>query len=496
MSATIFELIHSLSQTERRHFTLYSSFAFETKQTNYLHLFHLISKQKQYNEKLLIKENKIEFFAQKKRHLFLKIIASLKLYHQGNSVYSEIDNAMSEYRILLSKKLIQQAKKSIKRAYFLATIHEQFADILKIKTAETELLVTEGNPKLLENHFKEIKTLLPKLLKKIENKITFEKVYVLFVKMNQEIELIRSQKEKNELKNSLELILLQNEKSALSLSAKLYQYYIKGIYNFLIGDFEQSLTFFHKQFQIYEKHPQFILSQKNEYAKCLANVILLSIKNSHFDVYEKTFSILKSLKVDESIKEKVTYWNIILQIVCLCKKEKFKEANSILANNNLKIIELENYFESSNTFITERNYLFFSKLNILLFEKDIKNANKILQHFLNNPRNQSKGDSYNMARILSLFIHLELEKTDLLENEIQSVKRYLKDKNHLFQFEKVCLNFISSAIKKQSKIDLRNDWKSLYSKLQQLRQNEFEKNAFHVFDLLPWVKHKTFINKD
>ena len=118
----------------------------------------------------MIKENKIEFFPQKKRHLFLKIIASLKLYHQGNSVYSEIDNAMSEYRILLSKKLIQQAKKSINRAYFLATIHEQFADILKIKTAETELLVTEGNPKLLEYHFKEIKTLLPKLLKKIENK--------------------------------------------------------------------------------------------------------------------------------------------------------------------------------------------------------------------------------------------------------------------------------------------------------------------------------------
>ena len=79
----IFELIKSMTQTEKRYFKMFVS-VFEQKNKTYLKLYNAIDKQKEYDEKALKKklanERFINHFAVVKNKLYNAILKSLRFY--------------------------------------------------------------------------------------------------------------------------------------------------------------------------------------------------------------------------------------------------------------------------------------------------------------------------------------------------------------------------------------------------------------------------------
>jgi hypothetical protein len=489
MSSHTFDLIKSLTQTEIRYFRVQSSLASKQENTDYVDLFNILLKQKVYDERLAMKAFKHNYFAQKKRHLLLKLLEILRAYNQGMSIQSQINNLISDYYILLNKSFYKQAQKSIMRAMFIAKHHERFVDIIRILQAETELYVLDVNAVNLENHIKKMRNELPHWMNLIDNKLAFEKEYLLFIKSNQEIELVRTEKEFQDLNRTVSTPLFSKDSNALSVSAKLQFHYIKGLYYYQCGDFKKSVMQFEKQFLCYKNNPIFATDQFFDFAKSLANTTLLYAKFGEAEKFETYYHQLLNINTKHNaLKDSIDYWTYLLKLKFLVTQQQIQEADKWMSKHQNRIKLIEQKLSSETSMLSERQYVLFDSLMVLLRLKEFRKAHKLLQGFLNDTALSSKTDAVCLARIMTLFIQMELEQYDLVESNLRSIKRYLKEVKRCFEFESLCLDFIQSSLKTRNKQKIKTSYHPFYLNLLKLNLHPFEKNANCYFDLSVWIK--------
>ena len=127
-SNELFNLIQSLSKSEKRFFKLSSSLQDGDK--NYLKLFDYIEKQKNYDEvelkKFFQKEKFIKHLPSEKNHLYKLILKSLRGFHSDNSISSILKQELKNIEILHSKALYKECVKILKRSKRTALNHEKF----------------------------------------------------------------------------------------------------------------------------------------------------------------------------------------------------------------------------------------------------------------------------------------------------------------------------------------------------------------------------------
>src|ERR1051326_5972973 len=102
-SNELFELIKSLSKTEKRYFNLFVS-RHSANDNNCLKLFKFIEKQKDYDEKALRQFFKDEKFIRQlpvtKIYLYGQILKSLTLFHGDKKIETQINDLVLKSQIL------------------------------------------------------------------------------------------------------------------------------------------------------------------------------------------------------------------------------------------------------------------------------------------------------------------------------------------------------------------------------------------------------------
>ena len=97
-----YELVKSLSKTEKRYFKLYAQFQRGDK--SYIKLFEIIDLQKTFNEKNInqkfIAKNKIPNVAAVKKYLFEQLVASIKSYGAYKDLDSDHTDLIETYKVL------------------------------------------------------------------------------------------------------------------------------------------------------------------------------------------------------------------------------------------------------------------------------------------------------------------------------------------------------------------------------------------------------------
>jgi hypothetical protein len=127
-SNELFELITSLSKSEKRFFKLSSSL--QSGDKNYLKIFDYIDKQASYNEEDLKeafkKERFIKHLPSEKNHLYKLILKSLRGFHSDNSINSVLKEEIKNVEILYKKSLYKECRKFLLRSKKMAEEHEKF----------------------------------------------------------------------------------------------------------------------------------------------------------------------------------------------------------------------------------------------------------------------------------------------------------------------------------------------------------------------------------
>ena len=172
----LYQLINSLTKTEKRYFRLFAKT--NKSESNLLKLFDAITVKGLKNDTRLKEYFKGHSFTNHfdvmKVHLQKLILQSMRLYYQNSNKEREVRDMIIDIQFLLNKSLYGQCAKWIKKSRAIAITNHYTTAMLEILELEKKLLLvgSAGDPdeKKLKEIYKEESQLLKKLNKDFANK--------------------------------------------------------------------------------------------------------------------------------------------------------------------------------------------------------------------------------------------------------------------------------------------------------------------------------------
>lgn len=494
-SEDLFEIIKSMTKSEKRYFKIYSSLQSGSRKENmnYLKLFNEIEKQteklSEYDEKLIKEKFKNDAFIKQltftKNYLYNQIFKSLFNFYSDISEDYELSVNLFRTKYLYRKGLFDQYFKSFKQAKEIALKYEKFGsyiDILKLERVVVKMRdyikhKTSDYYAEEEETIKKIKNLTEysKLTKQISQLYRTEK----HVKTGSTIQKI------NEFKNHY---LLSNESEAKTFQAKEYYYFLHSFLSAIEDDLKANSNFNKKRFELIESNPDafkdFIFNIKQA---SLEKLIINAIYQKDFKTYKESFDKLNSLKSNEREAEK--NFNATLKYI------DFLNSTENLSNEELIVI-IEDMYKviSSDSKIFDKDFeleFYYKSLMMLIqfneFEKALKYSNIILNHDLNTLRN----DILKKTRVLNLLIHFELKNYSLLKYLIKNTKYHINKSGELFPDDKLFMKFINKYISKDDKKYRKKVLSHYKIQFEEYKQIHEDKKRFESFDYYKWISQKS-----
>lgn len=460
-SNQLFELIHSLSPTEKGYIkkTAFSSSKGEEK--SYILLFDAIANQNEYDEDKIVKKfngaSFIKNLSKSKNHLYHLILKRLAHYHEENVVQIKINGILNQAVILHKKGLYEQAIGHYEKALKMSMENEEleiasdiFSNLIDIYligkmgvTFPYEHALQELHEKLNKEH------LVAKLNIKIAEKMFGD-------------DFNKEAKQLKEIKNILHhegLNAIDENDSFYAQWGKMclqtHSYYLMGEH--------------HKADVIKNKQHQFLLANKvitdknpMRYVKHLANLINGKFNTSEYDAIPPLLKELKEYESNENLLEHVAplqfsvyYIQLINYHLQTHQTEKVYEHldESINWFNNNEH-EVSDYFKI--VFYDSVFSCYFLKGE---FKKCIPWINKIVDI-----KTSFRKELHLSFKMNLLILHFELKNYELITYQIKSLYREITKHDTNQEATKYILRWFQDCLKnatnpnalKESAIEIKN----------------------------------------
>jgi hypothetical protein len=489
-SATLFELIQSLSAEEKERFLRLSSLQQGDK--NYLKLFsHLITREN-YNEEEVKKyfENEpfVKHLASEKNQLFHHLLKSLRHQRINTKHSAYAFDKIKDVELLYSRGLKKLAKAKSEELKQLVIQDELFYAHLKL--INVEIIYASGNSGSSEQ--------VLQLLNEKEsclNKINTLNVYQRLLAeieyyFNQNI-LIHDRSKKHLLDNFLSNPYLKNTSLANSNKSLLIATYCRLICfrliredNELGEELDKTLSLFNEYPFLKTEFPKLYIHYFGFRARHLAinasmikaKLAIDEIRNAKNDACFDTQDLQNTLFTRLAIYDLI-YYNY---------SGNFQKAAEFGA-------EIEKELLTKKTVLPGHEY---TAIQFLIFVSyfALKQYNLALKHLnevLNTPFEEARQDLYRYAKICNLIVHYELNNSDYLVYNYKSVKRFFQNIDYPFDYETAFLkHFKTIAVSKKQKQNKQDLFKQLLDNLNEIFKDPYQKIASEYFDITAWVLSK------
>jgi len=491
-STELFDLIRSLSKSEKRFFKLSSSLQSGNK--NYLRIFDAIEKQNTYDEREVKSQftgdNFVNHFPSEKNHLYKLILKSLRSYHSDNNVSSTLKQEIKNIEILYKKALYKECNKFLKRAKKLAWEHEKFYYLFELISWEKLLLEEayeqgefgQGIDKIIN----EEKEVIDKLRNLTEYHILYSKINNVFRREG----FARNAEDKNTVEEVADYHLIKGKNTALSVRATTICFYIKGLCASTSRDYENAFVFFKKVRDTLDANPKIKLSLSQRYVRTLNNLIYCYIDNGDYENALNLIAEMRALKMEKGfdsadVMVKIFSSSYIAELTMYYRMGEFRKG--------IKIIEevlagLEAFGGKINK---EKEIVFYYIFAYIYFGAgEFNQALHWINKVLNDNEQNLRQDIYGFARLFNLVIHFELGNKDLLEYIIKSTTRYLNKIEKDYFVEGVLLKYLKKLAKSNEKADSKKIFSQMKIDTDAFFQNQRERVVLDYFDFESWLESK------
>ncbi|HQY19564.1 MAG TPA: hypothetical protein PLX80_01820 [Ignavibacteria bacterium] len=485
----LFDLIKSLTSSEKRYFTLNASVQKGNKK--YLKLFDLIDSQRSNDEKTLRslkgKEDITKNFNFTKNYLTKLIFKSLLNYKNEKSTDAKLFNMLQRCRILFDKALFRQYFKTVKAGKQLAEKNERFSFLIEFMEIERQLTKKE---ELSGVNIEEVFDDELKILNKIRDINNYKKTVSLLFRFYRTKGMVRSEQNEKDLDECMNDLLIVSETVSdgmgMSVTAKERYLFAMSMAEEIKGNFDASYNYSTKRFKLISNNINvFDESLFDSYKDSVLSAVYSASISRKFAKAEKH---LDSLKINSG-KTEINDLNIMLSelhynLLRVLNGKVNKNKNTILAETE-KFLKRNKNKITINTF----NLIVYRLSAIDFFEK---NYNECLRIFGEYSLEKNSGLSPFIepyARMLLILIHFEMKDHKLLQYMIPSAKKYLRSRNALHKTEDTVLNFISKMSKQNKNTNQKTLLSELTNDLIRFKKDKYEKNAFEYFDYLRWIKN-------
>ena len=491
-SEELFDLINSLTKSEKRFFKLSSSLQSGSK--NYLKIFSAIDKQKEYDEEAIKEEFKnetfVKHFPSEKNHLYKLILKSLRAYHADNTVSSVLKQEIKNIEILYTKSLYKECNKFLVRAKKMAKTHEKFYYLYELLSWEKILLeeaYEEGEFSVdLDNLINEEKSVIEKLRNLAAYHVLYSKINYVFRSGG----YARNERDNKIIEEISNHPLIKNKNTALSNRAATICYYIQGFCAMAKRDWKLSRTKFEKVKQIFDKNDLIKKDIPKRYVRTMSNLIKCEIELGDYKKSRLLMDEMHALEGNKGFKSldievMIFKETRLARLKLLQRTGEFKKASESV-DDMLK--QMDSYRGRINKEQEIRFYYNFAYIyfGIGEYNKALFWINKVL----NDNETNLRQDIYGYARLFNLVIHYELGNNELLEYIIKSTHRYLNKRNRAYEIESLVITYLKKLSKAYDKGDEKEIMEKMKPELVKVLKNDADKVILEYFDFETWVDSK------
>lgn len=487
-SDELFQLIKSLSKSERRYFKLQTSLYGGEKK--YLLLFDAIDAQENYDEAALKERFKKEKFVRQfnvaKKYLYDQILKILRFYHVESGTRAEIRELINNMEILFEKGLVEQAQKMFEKALAMAVEHEEFLLLLEVldwmERMRPGITDTEEG---IAQLYGEILTTLDRFHDVVEQAQALRKVTLPI------IDRPRTQHDLDEIRNAVEQV---PEGGFTSRRAEYLYCWSHASYQYACGNYQESLRYVARQVELFETSPKMIETWPDRYVGSLSNLMVLQKRTNDWDAFRGTLEKLRCVGRSLLAKSGLHTSRVGAKTFTALYLNQLNMhlAHRTVTENVDMLREIEEGLLRYDRYLSVYDRLkFHYNLTLAYFDTgDFRRALHFNIQVLNMPEPRRGEQTYYDARILNLIIHFELENTDLLDYLIKSTYRYFRSRNIIYQFERIVLDFFRKLPRLHTRQDLVCAFISLRNELEPLLYDPLEQNCFRSFGYIDWLDAK------
>src|SRR5687768_4124705 len=292
-SDILFQLVHSLEKSEKRHFKLYIERSSSKQDLKIIQLFDALDKLDEYDDKLLLKKipgiSKTQL-ANLKNHLYKQLLASLRLLKTTDNIDLQLSEHLDNARILYNKGLKIHSLRILERAKELARANQKFNTLVQLLSLEKKIETlhitrsTTDKTKQITDEALEISAHIDRVTRLSNLALLLYRWFVMYGHA-------RNEQDEKELKTFFKNYLPADVELVNGFYEKLYLYQSYCWYAFIRQDFLMYYRYSQKWIDIFDEQPLMIRVETGHYIKGMHNLM-----NAHF--------VLRNFrKFDEDLKK-------------------------------------------------------------------------------------------------------------------------------------------------------------------------------------------------
>lgn len=495
----LFQLIQTMSRSEKRYFKLYANRSGLENDHNYLILFQAIDKMHVYNEAQLIKGlNSPKLKRQLpvlKNYLYNLILKSLREFKTNQTINFQIKEVLTNVELLIKRNLVDQAKKQLEKASRLVLEFERYEYTPELSFYQIEISLQLQNEKL-EKSINQVDDLFIQVNHSQDHLATFNTLRSLSWKLmllNRTATYARSPKVKAAYLEINQHPILQSPPPLTSIRSSLLYYQCKGIIHLSFREFRASLDQFISLDELMEENPWSILQSPALYIHNLQNRIQVAKQilspDQYFPLLEKLkqfperfpkakthtgFQLIAQLfdlriRLEASIGqgELEAAHDLVFELKQLLQEEE-KEININAGYSILEVYScLAHFHIEVQDWAVGLNYL-----NLILSQKIVNKEQEI----------------YLDAQLLRVIVLFELHEMDLFETGMENLHRFLKDRERLFAFEKAIFEYLRKRMRLAPEESVEPWFRKLQADMIAIADDPNEQLGLYPFDIVAWIE--------
>jgi hypothetical protein len=490
---SLFQLVHSLEKSEKRHFKLYIKRSSAKEDLKIIQLFDALDKLEEYDEKLIMKKlagiTKTQLY-NLKTHLYKQLLASLRLLKGTENIDLQLSEHLDNARILYNKGLKIQGLRILEKAKELARSNQKFNTLVQIISLEKkiETLHITRSPtekaELLAQEALENSDHIGRVTRLSNLALLLYRWYVLYGHA-------RNEKDEKEIKAFFTNYLPEDVHAISGFYEKLYLYQSYSWYAFIRQDFLMYYRYSQKWINLFDEQPIMISVETGHYVKGMHNLLNALFDLRNFRKFEITlrqfeeFAKTATANEHDNFRVHTSIYLTSARINQHLMQGTFNDGLKLVAGIEKNLLEYALYVDR------HRILVFNYKIALLYFGNcNYETSIDYLQRIINGPLDL-RIDLQSYARLLHLMAHYELGNYEIMESLIKSVYRFMAKMKNLTVVEEAIFRFLRSSFE-LSPGKLKPEFEKFLNKIKHLEYNRFEKRAFVYLDVISWVESKVY----
>lgn len=485
----LFDLVKSLTKSEKRQFKLYVGRLGVNEDAKFIHLFNVLDRSNSYDEQEILKDGSIakRQLSNLKGHLYRQILISLRLNPSRQNLRIQIREQLDFATILYHKGLYTQSLRILEKAKNLALQHEEkniAYEIIELEKIIESQYITRSNPsraELLTTQTQQINEL--NILASRLSNLSLQ-LYGIFLKQG----YVKNDAEYQQIKNYFETNLPPYELAELGFRERLWVNKVHLWYSFLIQDFLSAYRYAKRWVNLFEEHPAMVTLNPVFFVRGQQYLLEALFYIRDIERFEQALVYLQQrvARPDFPRSENI---DTLIFLHLYSHKINLHFMKGSFAQGIQLIPEVLAGIEAHKATIDEHHIMvFYYKIACLYFGAgDNHGCIEYLQKIIDNKSLRMREDLMCFSRILNLVAHYEAGEDYHLDRLIKSTYKFLIKMEDLYEVQKEMIKFLR-GLGDIYPHQINAEFRKLHATLKQYEDDPFERRSFLYLDILSWLE--------